>query len=230
MDFETLKTKMSSIAASFPERWVVTSDVQVNGQPFTHLIIDNFFTEDELKEIQLREANVTGKEIKIAHSLMKKGGDVESDIFDKDFLTHIDNDYRPHLENILGVIAEGKKTLYEYADFHLITTGPDYEHAIHDDIPKKLLSVVVYISPDHNNGTFIHDDRYNKTPVGEVEWKRNRAFIFSRLDRKTWHSYSANKVDNRFCVIYNLNTYKAYRGHWAEGNFLKYLEKRIKNE
>lgn len=230
MDLETLKAKMSSVSSGFPERWVLTSDVEVNSQPFTHLIIDNFFTDEEFAVIQQREAKVQGKEIKISHSLIKKNGDVKSDVFEKEFLTHIDNSYRAPLLDILGVLSEGKKNLYEFSDFHMITTGPEYEHAIHDDIPKKLLSVVVYINPEKNNGTFVHDDRYNPTPVGEVEWKPNRAFIFSRLDRKTWHSYSANKIDNRFCVIYNLNTYKAYKAHWAEGNFLKFLEKRLKNE
>lgn len=226
----SLAAKVSSTSAQFPEHWKVSSNEEVNGVPFTHLVIDNFFTEDEFNEIKRHEADVKDKEIKIAHSLIKKNGEIKSDLFDADFLTGINQRYLPALQAMLSVLSKGKTSLYEYSDFHLISTGPNYEHAIHDDIPKKLLSVVVYINPEENNGTFIHSGRYTKDPVGEIEWKPNRAFVFSRLDRKTWHSYSANKVDNRFCVVYNLCTYKAFKAHWAEGNYLKFLEKGLKYE
>ena len=231
MDLETLKQKVAAISTDFPDHWSeVSCYAELNGVPFPHLTVDNFFTEEDFQKIKEREAKVSGREIKIAHSLIAKNGEIKSDTFDANFLTKIDQKYRPLLLKFLGVLSEKKQPLYECSDFHLISTGPDYEHAIHDDIPKKLLSVVIYINPESNNGTFIHRDRQSPEPVGEVEWKPNRAFIFSRMDRKTWHSYSANKVDNRFCVVYNLNTYKAYKAHWAEGNFLKFLEKRIKNE
>ncbi len=230
MQQSSLAGKVSSIRAAFPEHWNVSCSEQVNGVPFPHLVIDDFFTDEEFNEIKRHEAVVKDKEIKIAHSLIRKNGEVKSDTFNKEFLTGINDKYLPPLQAMLGALSKKKTALYEYSDFHLISTGAHYEHAIHDDIPKKLLSVVIYINPEQNNGTFIHDGRYSPDPVGEIEWKQNRAFVFSRLDRKTWHSYSANKLDNRFCVIYNLNTYKAFKAHWAEGNYLKFLEKGLKYE
>ncbi|SEG17898.1 hypothetical protein [Marinobacterium lutimaris] len=230
MEQHSLSAKVYQASTAFPEHWKVSCAEEVNGVAFPHLIIDNFFTTEEFNQIRQREADVKDKEIKIAHSLIRKNGEVKSDVFDAPFLTGVDRKYRPPLLAMLGVLSKKKTSLYEFSDFHLISTGPDYEHAIHDDIPKKLLSVVIYINPEQNNGTFIHDGRYTKEPVGEIEWKQNRAFVFSRLDRKTLHSYAANKVDNRFCVVYNLNTYKAFKAHWAEGNFLKFLEKGLKYE
>lgn len=138
----SLAAKVSSTSAQFPEHWKVSSNEEVNGVPFTHLVIDNFFTEDEFNEIKRHEADVKDKEIKIAHSLIKKNGEIKSDLFDADFLTGINQRYLPALQAMLSVLSKGKTSLYEYSDFHLISTGPNYEHAIHDDIPKKLLSVV----------------------------------------------------------------------------------------
>ncbi|MGB1458084.1 hypothetical protein [Spongiibacter marinus] len=230
MDLSTLQKKVDSIRPYFPDAWEVSCATEVASVYFPHMIIDNFFTEEELDEIRKHQAPVTGKEINISHSLIESSGEIKSSVFDSAFLTAVDQRYRRPLQAILGELCGSKQALYEFSDFHMVSTGPDYQHAIHDDIPKKLLSVVIYISPEHNNGTFIHQSRYDSTPVGEVEWKPNRAFVFSRVDRKTWHSYAANKRDQRFCVIYNLNVRKAYKAHWAEGNYLKFLEKFLKNE
>lgn len=230
MNLQLLKERVSSIGSSFPEHWTVACDVQINACRFPHLIIDNFFGAEELKEIQHHEPRVAGKEIKILRSTIRKTGEVESEIFDSSFLNEINHKYLPPLQDILGIFSERKKEIYDYTDFHLISTGPDYEHKIHDDVPRKLLSVVVYINPENNNGTFIHRGKYAKSPAGEVEWRQNRAFIFSRLERKTWHSYAADKINKRYCVIYNLGTYKTYKAHLAERNYFKYLKKRIKNE
>lgn len=230
MKQDTLRQEIGMLKNDFPARWEVTVSTGVNGQHFPHLVIDNFFTDQELQELRRHQAEVKNAEIKISHNHIKSNGEVKSEILDTGFLQGIDATYLNPLLAILSCLSKKKPELYEFSDFHLITTGPDYQHQIHDDIPKKLLSVVVYLNPEKNNGTFIHKDRDTPSPVGEVEWKQNRAFIFSRKDRQTWHSYAANHIDDRFCAIYNLNTYKAYKAHWAEGNYLKFLEKRLKNE
>ncbi|WP_317932572.1 hypothetical protein [Halioxenophilus sp. WMMB6] len=230
MHKQRLQQRVDAIADQFPARWQVTTFDGLNGVAFPHFVIDNFFTDDEFAAICAKEKAVAGKEVNMAHSLIRKDGEIKSNTFDDEFLTKIDQSYRPYLLQFLAILSSNKTKLYEYSDFHLISTGPDYQHAIHDDIPKKLLSVVVYMAPEKNHGTFIHPDRNTQEPAGEVQWQRNRAFVFSRKDRKTWHSYSANGKANRFCVVYNLNTYKAFKAHWAEGNFLKFLEKGIKYE
>ena len=230
MEKRTLEDRVSALKGGFPAHWQVSCSDHVNAFPFAHITIDNFFTDSEFREIQAHEADVKDNEIKILHSLISREGKVDSEIFEENFLQEINQRYLPALENILGLFAERKKPLVDYSDFHLVSTGPDYVHKVHDDVPRKLLSVVIYINPEKNNGTFIHKRKYAPEPVGEVEWKPNRAFIFSRRERKTWHSYAADGTNNRFCVVYNLNTHKVYRAHLAERNWIKYLKKRMRDQ
>ena len=39
-----------------------------------------------------------------------------------------------------------------------------------------------------------------------VDWKQNRAVFFSRKERKTWHAYKGDGINNRVALVYNLNT------------------------
>jgi len=129
MNLQLLKERVSSIGSSFPEHWIVACDVQVNSCLFPHLIIDNFFDAEELREIQQHEPPVADKEIKILRSKMRKTGEVESEIFDSSFLNEINQRYLPPLRDILGIFSRRKKEIYDFTDFHLISTGPDYELA-----------------------------------------------------------------------------------------------------
>ena len=62
---------------------------------------------------------------------------------------------------------------------------PDEQFKIHDDTPDKLLSTVIYLSPENNFGTFVHPTRHDQSGGVEVPWKKNRAFIFSRSDSQS---------------------------------------------
>ena len=99
-----------------------------------------------------------------------------------------------------------KAELYDYTDLVLIETGSEYKYPIHDDTPNKLLSGVIYLSPDKNTGTSFYENRFGKNKK-TIEWKKNRAVFFSRKEFETWHSYEGNKVSNRIALVYNLNTY-----------------------
>ena len=72
-----------------------------------------------------------------------------------------------------------------------------------------MLSVVIYIAPDKNEGTWLYEDKSGKNPY-EVEWKVNRAFAFSRNDN-TWHSYKADGKNNRLALVYNLRSDKYWK-------------------
>ena len=41
-----------------------------------------------------------------------------------------------------------------------------------------------------------------------IRWKQNRAFVFSRIFQKTWHSYQGDKKNNRLALVINLCTDK----------------------
>ena len=68
--------------------------------------------------------------------------------------------------------------------------GP-HEYPIHDEASRKILSSVVYVDPEDNNGTTLYNQ--DKTYHSDVEWKPNRAFIFAGVKGLTWHSYNCPK-------------------------------------
>ena len=117
-----------------------------------------------------------------------------------------------------------KVKLYDYSEFDLIETGADYQFPIHDDIPNKLLSGVIYTKPEKNTGTIFYK---NKKGEGKniVEWKMNRAVFFSRSEKETWHSYKGDGKSNRVALVYNLMTkrikdvYKIEKRSYLFGQF-----------
>lgn len=79
----------------------------------------------------------------------------------------------------------------------------NYTHQIHDENIEKILSVVVYIGPEENNGTYLYEDFRQEydNPSKIVEWKPNRAFIFSGKQNLTWHAFSANNTEDYRCTF-----------------------------
>ena len=64
------------------------------------------------------------------------------------------------------------------------------------------MSVVIYISPEKNFGTFLYNNKEGDECF-EIEWKPNKAFIFSRNDN-SWHSYKSNNEYGRLALVYNI--------------------------
>ena len=84
-----------------------------------------------------------------------------------------------------------------------VRTKPNFKHVRHTEAPFKILSTVVYLAPDANNGTRLYTDETTNNKV-EVEWKPNRAVIFCGRDNITWHDYTSSWNDrytlNHFLV------------------------------
>ena len=82
-------------------------------------------------------------------------------------------------------------------------TSKNARFPIHDDTPNKLLSGVIYLSPQKNTGTSFYTDKKgsNKT---DITWKTNRAVFFSRKERQTWHSYKGDGLNDRMVLVFNL--------------------------
>ncbi|MDC0937828.1 hypothetical protein OAR56_02385, partial [Pelagibacteraceae bacterium] len=106
---------------------------------------------------------------------------------------------------LLNKFCPEKINLYDYSEFHIVLTGANYKFPIHDDIPTKLLSGVVYLDPEINKGTMFFD---NIKGDGKkyIEWKKNRAIFFSRKEGETWHSYEGDGKSSRLTLVYNLMT------------------------
>lgn len=99
----------------------------------------------------------------------------------------------PVYENLKGESfpKEIKSNLYS----GLQLQSPEFEYPIHDEVIVKVMSIVLFVSPEENHGTWLYErpdqDYYN--PTKKVEWKQNRAFIFCGQPGVSWHSFNAKK-------------------------------------
>lgn len=169
-------------------------------------IIDNFLKEEDLKEIEslvlpLPKSN----EIKIFHGKIFENSIFSSEFLSKKSLQRFNDNYHQKAIDLLKELCPEKIKLYSFSEFQLILTGKNYKFPIHDDTPNKLLSGVIYINPEKNNGTTFYESK-NKMNGKEIEWKKNRAVFFSRKERETWHSYEGDGINTRVALVYNLMT------------------------
>ena len=170
-------------------------------------IIRNFFDKEDLDYINSIKLSkkVEDKQSIIYHNKITKEGKIESELLDHKFLKSLQNKYHPIAIKLLKELCPQKVDLYEYSDFHVVETGKNFHFPIHDDIPNKLLSGVIYIRPEKNSGTVFYETK-NGEGKNTVEWEVNKAIFFSRVERQTWHSYSGDGNSNRITIVYNLMT------------------------
>lgn len=188
-------------------------------------ILDNFFESkdfEELNKINLKK--ISSDQIKVYHNSISKNKSVIGESLSKELILRIHDKYHKIVFKLLEDLSPEKAKLYDYTDLVLIETGAKYKYPIHDDTPNKLLSGVIYLSPEKNCGTSFYDSKNGKNKE-TIEWKKNRAVFFSRKELTTWHSYEGDGVSNRIALVYNLNTknikevYKIENKSYLLGNF-----------
>ena len=203
-------------------------------------VIDNFLNQEDYRDLcNLNlDKNFNG-DFKVYHNEINNNGIIKSTI-DEKLLKRIHKNYFSIATEILNEINPEKTKLYEYSDFTIIVTKKNSNFPIHDDTPNKLLSGVIYLYPNDNSGTIFYNDKNgsNKRIIG---WKPNRGVFFSRVEKKTWHSYKGDGVNDRVALVYNLNTnrikevYKIEKKNYFFGNLrfkinpylFKYFKKTI---
>jgi len=167
--------------------------------------IKNFLKINHFNELsKLNLGNIGDNEIKVSYNKVYKNGQIEADCISKETLKNINDYCHPIASDLLNKLAPEKVKYYEYSEYHIVLTGKNFSFPIHRDTPNKLLSGVVYLHPDKNKGTIIHNK--NKTIKKEIEWEKNKALFFSRTDKDSFHSYSSDGVSNRLTLVYNLMT------------------------
>ncbi len=169
-------------------------------------IIDNFFTNENLQELNsLNLEDVKDNSLKIFHNKIKNNNVIMESCIDNNLLLKIYKTYNSKVISILKSLNLSKSEIIDYTDITIIKTGKNYKFPIHDDTPDKLLSGVIYLSPAENTGTIFYKNKKGENKK-TIEWKKNRAVFFSRIERETWHSYEGNGLENRTALIYNLMT------------------------
>ena len=168
-------------------------------------IIENFLSKEDLSELQsinLQKTNYKQMNVyvnKIKDNLVSGKG------INEESVKRLNKSYHSKAISILKKLYPEKAELYEYSEFGITDTGPDYEFPIHNDTPNKLLSGVIYISPLENVGTKFYSDKEGKNER-YVDLKINRAVFFSRNEKESWHSFNGDKTQVRRVLIYNLMT------------------------
>jgi hypothetical protein len=194
-------------------------------------VIDNFFSEEDfaylLKKLNsINTVNLKPTDMIYLGNRFYLEGNEETNGLDSGMLSALAGKYGFKLLEILRRLAPKKIDLLDFIEFSLVVAGPEYSHHVHDDDTNKLVSAVIYVAPEDNRGTLIHTKK-NGPPVQEITWKPNRAFIFSRREQETWHSYCGDGISTRKTVIINFRSLKsdtAYRRKVlaAEGNYFRY--------
>ena len=134
----------------------------------------------------------------------------------EDNIRNIHEAYHDKMWQWLTKLAPEKLQQYQYTELNVVNNGRDYIFPVHSDSKDKLLSVVIYIAPEINEGTWLYEDHRGKNPQ-QIEWKPNRAFAFSRNDN-TWHSYKADGIRNRLTLVYNLRS--ARKGYFLPNDLV----------
>lgn len=187
-------------------------------------VIENFLIEEHFKKLcKLKREEIDSNSIKVYHNKIDKFNNTESSFIGDKLLLDLHRQYNKIALDILGELAPQKLKLYDYSEFHIVETGKNYSFPIHQDIPSKLLSGVIYLYPKKNKGTFIYKNRDGENKK-EIEWLQNKAFFFSRSENYSWHSYEGDKVSNRLALVYNLMTYDLKKACEIENiNYYKYI-------
>ena len=69
----------------------------------------------------------------------------------------------------------------------------NYPHNIHYETRTKYFSIVTYMSPDNDTGTFLYKTK-DSPAVKVIEWKPNTSLFFYGYDNLTWHSFTAGST------------------------------------
>jgi len=159
--------------------------------PWPHIVIENFYTDEVFAKI--KSATKRFLKANVDTSIRKQ----EFPFADDPILQECINS-RPLDTSYLDILKDHRP----YDDLKLFwevnfLLGP-HRYPIHDEASRKVLSCVVYVEPEENNGTYLYTA--DKTYAKQVEWKPNTAFIFAAIDGVTWHDYDCPKGKLRITI------------------------------
>ena len=184
-----------------------------------YVVKDDFLKEDHFNIIKNIQFDTKPDEWDIYKHKIYNDGKIEIDFLSstgkegksplsEDNIREIHNSYHEQMMSWLKELAPEKVKHYWYSELNIVNNGKDYVFPIHSDSRDKLLSAVIFISPEVNEGTWLYDNKKGSNPR-QIEWLPNRNFIFCRNDH-TWHSYKADGKQNRLTLVYNLRSDKRW--------------------
>ena len=171
-------------------------------------IVDNFLSKQDFNELNsLKLEKKPNIKVSVFNNIINKKNEIENSCLDKNLIFNLHKNYHEKMISILKKLNPKKVDLYDYSNFTIIISDKYAKFPVHDDTPNKLLSGVIYLRPKKNYGTIFFEKKNGKK-CEIVDWKQNRGVFFSRIERKTWHTFRGDGVSDRVTLVYNLNTTK----------------------
>jgi len=170
-------------------------------EPWPYIVIDGFYPDDVFEKIkQGAKTAYDSYDLKIVD---RNKCEVPKEVHSLD--TH---DYQSFFERLnkerpdISDFNSGKYSFELERWFNFIIPKEDkgFEYPLHFEHPSKIMSVVVYVAPDEGTGTLIYTK--DKEFFTEIEWKPNRALIFSGIRGITWHGYKC-EPRHKYRLTYN---------------------------
>ena len=162
----------------------------IDNEPWTHIVIDNFFKSADFDKISLACVNLYKKyenEIITADSCLSFAE--VYNIIGEDVFNIILQSNRSILDNIEQYPIHRRFEKYvSFPTFHILPPNVPPQK-IHDEALDKSISIVVYLYPSNSVGTALFKSHSRDSFVKEVEWKPNRAMIFCGQENVTWHDF-----------------------------------------
>jgi len=172
--------------------------MSIEQHPWPHTTIDSYYDDDLFKQMKDEIIAYVKQLPTVAYQTFHRSSD---EGFKQKFPStyRCANSVSPYDQLKMFPVHRSYEKLSHYIEINIIMDG--YDYPIHDENPRKILSIVNYVAPEKSTGTLIYD--VDKEFVKEVEWKQNRTLIFPGITGVTWHAY---KVEPRKPRI-TLNTF-----------------------
>ena len=179
-----------------------------------YIVVDDFLDNKHLRKLSEIPFKTSGTEWEMLTHRITKDGTVtrsfmssvnrtETPYFSEQDSIDIYNAHHQYMLSALQQLNPDRaKRQIKHTELNIVMSGKDFVWPIHNDSKDKMLSVVIFVAPNENEGTWLYEDQAGTDPR-QIEWKPNRAFIFSR-NTDTWHSYKADGKNNRLTLVYNL--------------------------
>jgi hypothetical protein len=177
---------------------------QVIKEPWKHKIVDNSISEDvfsellNLPKIICLNKSCIRRDSSTAHN---SGFNIQLNIKKLIRYYNIDPYYINLLYNCAKSLFDSKEEIWKQfsypndamkkkysTDMSINIQLPGQRHRIHDDRWDKCLTCITYLSPEHQQATYMHNSSTSEV-IKDPGWKPNRSFIFCPENEVTWHSF-----------------------------------------
>ncbi len=166
--------------------------------PWEHIVIDNFLPEEIFKILL---CSIVNKDFTFSK---RRSGNIKINY--EDFYKQEVNDFfKQYINETFITEYFSAYRNYSVLESHFtFQTTPCRTSPIHCDNEAKILSLVLYTSPETQIGTTLYD--VNKKYFKTIDWIPNRAFIFCPLSDLTYHSYKNETSVFRNTLNFNLSS------------------------